>query len=171
MAKKKERKKAVAKPVQQVGVLGNPYDVNDRVKRSIIALCQQGKTDPEIAQELGIHPRTLANWKADDPNLLQAMSNAKAIADELVEMALFKKATGYSYRAKKFFQHEGCILCEEYEEHVPPDTRAAEIWLRNRQPDRWRDKQEIEFSGGIKLEKLTDEEIDKKIKELEAKDE
>lgn len=151
---RKPRKKTIHKPQQQVGVLGQPYDVNERVKRSIIALCEQGKTDPEIAQELGIHVRTLANWKAGDLNLMQAMANAKAVADELVEMSLFKRATGYTYRAIKFFQHEGCILAEEYDEHVPPDTRAAEIWLRNRKPDKWRDKQEIEHSGSIKLEDL-----------------
>lgn len=165
--RKSGRRKTSVKAEKQLGVLGQPYDVNYRVKKAIIALCEKGLTDPEIAKELGIHPRTLANWKAGDLNLLQAMSNAKAIADELVEMSLFKRATGYTYKAVKLFQHEGCILSEEYEEHIPPDTRAAEIWLRNRKPDQWRDKTEVEHH--LKIEKLSDEELDKKIKELEGK--
>jgi hypothetical protein len=28
----------------------------------------------------------------------------------------------------------------EYTEHYPPDTGAASLWLRNRQPEKWRDK-------------------------------
>ena len=27
-----------------------------------------------------------------------------------------------------------------YTEHYPPDTQAASLWLRNRQPRQWRDK-------------------------------
>jgi ssDNA-binding replication factor A large subunit len=27
--------------------------------------------------------------------------------------------------------------------HYPPDTAAASLWLRNRQPDKWRDKPEV----------------------------
>ncbi len=31
----------------------------------------------------------------------------------------------------------------------PPDTVAAIFWLKNRQPGKWRDKQEIQHSGEI----------------------
>ena len=34
-----------------------------------------------------------------------------------------------------------------YEEHFPPDTAAAFIWLKNRQPHRWRDKKEVHETG------------------------
>ena len=34
-----------------------------------------------------------------------------------------------------------------YTEHFPPDTAAAFIWLKNRQPDRWRDKKEVHETG------------------------
>ena len=30
-----------------------------------------------------------------------------------------------------------------------PDTTAQIFWLKNRRPDRWRDKQDIEHSGQI----------------------
>ena len=34
-----------------------------------------------------------------------------------------------------------------YVEHFPPDTAAAFIWLKNRQPHRWRDKKEVHETG------------------------
>jgi hypothetical protein len=34
-----------------------------------------------------------------------------------------------------------------YREHVPPDVTAAIFWLKNRQPEKWRDKSETEVFG------------------------
>jgi hypothetical protein len=35
-----------------------------------------------------------------------------------------------------------------YVEHMPPDVTAAFIWLKNRDPDRWRDVQNVEHVLG-----------------------
>ena len=35
-----------------------------------------------------------------------------------------------------------------YTEHCPPDVGAAFIWLKNRDPDRWRDVQNVEHVLG-----------------------
>jgi len=37
-----------------------------------------------------------------------------------------------------------------YVQHYPPDTTAASLWLRNRQPDKWRDRQQIDVTGTFK---------------------
>ena len=34
-------------------------------------------------------------------------------------------------------------------EHYPPDTPAASLWLRNRQPAKWRDRQEVNHTGTL----------------------
>ena len=34
---------------------------------------------------------------------------------------------------------------------VQPDAGAALNWLKNRQPQHWRDKQEVEQSGQVKV--------------------
>lgn len=49
---------------------------------------------------------------------------------------------GYSHAATKFFQAGGVILKQEYIEHYPPDATSMIFWLKNRQPDKWRDKRE-----------------------------
>ena len=43
----------------------------------------------------------------------------------------------------KVFSYEGATFEHAIREHVPPDPRAGEFWLRNRRPDRWKDKQHI----------------------------
>jgi hypothetical protein len=41
-------------------------------------------------------------------------------------------------------QYEGQPIEVEYIQHYPPDTQAASLWLRNRQPGKWRDVQKGE---------------------------
>ena len=44
--------------------------------------------------------------------------------------------------------HEGQITDrEEYIKHYAPDTTAIIYWLKNRQPQNWRDTREIEMTG------------------------
>ncbi len=41
------------------------------------------------------------------------------------------------------------ILEKKVIKQVSPDVTAQIFWLKNRRPDRWRDKQDIEHSGGV----------------------
>ena len=34
--------------------------------------------------------------------------------------------------------------------HYPPSETAMIFWLKNRDPENWRDRQEVEHSGGIR---------------------
>lgn len=146
---------------------GRPTKFNESLKSKITQLIEQGKTERQIAHIIGISPTTLKNWKGSHPDFLTAVRESRAIADELVEASLYHKAIGYRHEAVKIMQHEGQIITKNYIEHYPPDTGAAQFWLKNRQPDKWRDKSEIEHSGGIK--NLSDDEMDKRIAELAVK--
>lgn len=56
---------------------------------------------------------------------------------------------------KRTYIEDGYVLTEEYvevteiEEEIPPDTTAMIFWLKNRKPNEWRDKRDIEHSGEI----------------------
>ena len=57
---------------------------------------------------------------------------------------------GYSYEAVKIFMPAGAgkPVYADYIEHVPTADTAAQIfWLKNRRPDEWRDKQQVERAG------------------------
>lgn len=63
------------------------------------------------------------------------------------------------------------VLVEEKVKDVAPDVTAQIFWLKNRKPDVWRDKQQVEHSGGVTntVIDLTAEERKKRIDELKAK--
>jgi hypothetical protein len=64
--------------------------------------------------------------------------------------------------AVKFYrQDDGAILQVPYQIEHPPDTQAASLWLRNRQPHRWRDRHEVEVAdaGESLLDGMTEDQL------------
>jgi hypothetical protein len=74
----------------------------------------------------------------------------KTAANARVEKSLYERANGYSYPAVKIFMPAGAQqpVVVHYEERCPPGVGAAFIWLKNRDPDRWRDVQNVEHVLG-----------------------
>lgn len=110
-------------------------------------LCLLGATDAVMADFFRVTEQTINNWKQAQPTFFESITRGKTLADAEIAESLFHRAKGYSHKAVKMFQSGGEILSEEYTEHYPPDTPAASLWLRNRQPALWRDKQELEHTG------------------------
>ena len=79
-----------------------------------------------------------------------AFKRGKESSDYEVENALFKSATGYEYEERKEVQEvvDGVMRkrVEITRKQVPPNATSAIFWLKNRKPDKWRNKQEIEIS-------------------------
>jgi len=67
-----------------------------------------------------------------------------------VERSLYQLANGYNYDAVKVFMPAGAKqpVIVHYTEHCPRDVGAAFIWLKNRDPERWRDVQNVEHVLG-----------------------
>ena len=131
---------------------------------------RDGLTDEQIAENLDISVASFYNYKNEHLEFLESLKKGKEIADYEVENALFKKALGYNAKVKKAFKvkevlyENGKRLKEteriEYAEdevHIPADTTAQIFWLKNRKPNTWRDKQELEHkaNNGI-LDEMTE---------------
>jgi hypothetical protein len=128
---------------------------------------RDGLTDEQIAFNMDIGTTTLYRWKNDYREIRESLKRGKDVVDRLVENALLKRALGYKYDEVTYEQ----VSCKPYEdehgnirEHVlevtkkvikevHPDTTAQIFWLKNRKPEEWRDKQNIEHSGetGVKI--------------------
>lgn len=146
------------------------------------AICEQvaywardGLIDEEIAKRLGIHISTLYEWKKRYTEFSDALKKGKEVIDYQVEDSLLKRALGFEYEEKTFETvpdldtggHK--LVCTKVVTKIqPPDTTAQIFWLKNRQPKKWRDKQEIEHSGavGLSLSHLTDAELEAELKRL-----
>ena len=111
-------------------------------------------TEAEIAKKLDIGQSTLTLWKNEHPELLASLKEGRETPDDLVELSLFTRATGYTFDSEKIVTlSDGKDAGSHYErvpikEHCPPDVTAQIFWLKNRRPDRWRDKQDIDLHTG-----------------------
>lgn len=128
---------------------GRPSKYDAAFPKQARKLCKLGATDQEIADFFGVHVATLFRWKDAHQDFRDALKEAKAEADARVEESLFQRAIGYSHEAVKIFMPAGAAepVHAPYREKYPPDTTAAIFWLKNRQPERWRDVARHEMTG------------------------
>lgn len=104
--------------------------------------CEFGATNYELGQMFGVSSATIIDWSNRYIEFSDALTCGKEKADERVERSLYNRAVGYSYESEKVFNYQGEIVRTGTVEHVPPDPGAALNWLKNRQPEKWRDKQD-----------------------------
>lgn len=99
-----------------------------------------GLTDEQIADNLGIAASTIYEYKKKYPEFSEALKKGKDIADAQVINALFKTATGFTYYEDIATATGEVVQAQRY---AKPNTTAQIFWLKNRQPDIWRDKTEV----------------------------
>ena len=123
------------------------------------AWARDGLTDKQIAHNIGITEQTLNVWKKSYPSFSESLKKGKEIVDVEVENALLKRALGYSYTEttseREFDPNTGqyqMVVTKTVTKHVVPDTTAQIFWLKNRRPDVWRDKQNVELSGKVEAQ-------------------
>ena len=96
---------------------------------------RDGLTDEQIASNCGISPSTLYRWENDHQEIRKALKKGKEVVDYAVENALLIKA-------------------------LNRDTTAQIFWLKNRRPDKWRDKPAVgreqdSYTGIIEIGAVT----------------
>ena len=131
-----------------MAVTGRPTKYKPEYCKQAAKLCELGATDADLAEFFEVTESTINLWKLEHSNFSESTVAGKTNHDAEIELALARRAKGFM-RVKQVFGPEGTI--EMLQEEVPPDTNACSLWLRNRQPQRWRDKQEVEHSGELKL--------------------
>ena len=107
-----------------------------------LKLCILGLTDKEMGTFFDVSEQTINTWKQKHPEFLESLKDGKLMSDAEVTRKLFERATGYSHADVDIKVISGEIVQTELTKHYPPDTTAAIFWLKNRQPDKWREKKE-----------------------------
>lgn len=107
---------------------------------------RKGATDAEVAELLGVGIWAIMGWAHKYPEFDQARKAGKNVTNKRVERSLYNRAVGYTYEAEKVFFPAGAPgpVKVTYREHVPPDVAACMNWLKNRDPERWREKFEAQ---------------------------
>ena len=125
---------------------GRPSKYKPEYAEQAYKLCLLGATDKDLADFFETTEQTINAWKQQHPDFLESLKNGKEVADAEVAASLYKRARGYQYEERTI---EGGELTKTVVKEVPPDTGAAMAWLKNRRPQAWRDKQDIEHSGSM----------------------
>jgi len=160
-------------------IMGRPTKYQDHTEVAVEYMASAGLTDKQMAARLKISEAAFNLWKHQHEDFLESLKKGKDKADDRVEKSLFKNAVGYNYKAHKPLtvsdgNNEGShVEIVDYTEHVPAQTVAQIFWLKNRRPEQWRDRQQVEHSGEInstlsvkqKAERLSD-----LVKELSSSD-
>lgn len=131
---------------------GRPSSYRPEFVEQAKKLCALGATDLELADFFDVNVLTIYRWKNRYPDFCNALTVAKAEADERVERSLYNRAVGYTYDGEKIITvAQGGGVSEvrrvAIKEHVPPDVTAQIFWLKNRRKDTWRDRVDNTHSG------------------------
>lgn len=113
-------------------------------------LCKLGATDKEIADFFNVAESTVNLWKKNHKEFSESIKRGKTLADANVADRLYQRAMGFEHDSEEIkVVSDGQGLGSSIErvpvrKIYPPDTTAAIFWLKNRQKDKWRDKQELD---------------------------
>lgn len=151
-------------------------------------LCQEkGYTDKNLATHFKVNESTINNWKRRYSEFLESLKKGKDEFDsQVVEQALLKRATGYSYdettrepvivvkgvvdknaidedETVEQAVESSLVVTKVVTKQVAPDVTAQIFWLKNRRPGRWSDVKEIKHRIEEVGKPLTIDEMKKRI--------
>ncbi|MFV4760070.1 terminase [Citrobacter freundii] len=110
-------------------------------------LCLLGYTDAELADFFEVSEATINNWKLEHSEFLESIKKGKSVADADVASNLFHRAMGYTAKEKREEKTADGFKEVDAEKHVPGDVTAMIFWLKNRQKDKWREKQDVNHTS------------------------
>lgn len=145
---------------------GQPTKYRKEFAEQAYKYCLLGADDKKLAYLFEVSEATINNWKKNHKEFLESIKKGKDIADAEVAASLYHRAIGYSHPEDKIFNNQGVELIVPTVKHYAPDPTAAIFWLKNRQKDKWRDKQEIDSNVNMNVNNLTDDELEAKIQAL-----
>lgn len=125
-------------------------------------LCLLGATDAEIASFFDVSQTTFSNWKRKTTELRDALKAGKMAADAKVAKSLYQRAIGFTQQEVDIRVIGGKVVQTIYTKKYFPDTGACIFWLKNRQPDLWKERRERDMSvdDQIKLVQLEREKFE-----------
>ena len=124
---------------------------------------RDGLTDEQIYTKLGIGKTTFYKLVKEHSELSERLKKGKEIIDYEVEKTLLEKALGGKKTLKKEkVLKDGKKVSYTEDIYITPDVTAIIFWLKNRKPEKWRDKVEVEN----KENKETLEKLDEVLKGL-----
>ncbi len=104
-------------------------------------------TTKEFCAFLEMEPLVFKLWCNKYPSYNKAVIAWRDRATSEIEVAMAKRAVGFTKRTRKdIITRAGTIETLTTETYYPPDPTAAQFWLKNRAPQDWQDKKEVDIN-------------------------
>lgn len=127
--------------------MARPTDYRQEYAEQARKLCLLGFTDKQLAVFFGVNESTINRWKQKYPEFCKSIKSGKVVADAQVAESLFNRATGIEVTEVEVRDDGKKKVKRVTKKHIPPDPTAQIFWLKNRQPELWRDKPTVENSA------------------------
>lgn len=116
------------------------YWLTDEGLNKLRGWARKGLKDKTIADNIGIKPQTLYDWKRRFSSFSEALKKTKEIIDNEAEEALIRAMLGYDYEeVTTYIDSNGKKSVKKVKKHMPPNITALIFYLKNRRPEDWRD--------------------------------
>jgi len=124
---------------------GRPTDYRKAYDKLAYKFCLLGATNEDLARSFEVNISSIKEWMKVHPSFSASIKEGRETADANVANSLYRRAIGYEHKSSKIvLDRKGVWQVKEFTEHYPPDATSAIFWLKNRRPDEWREKLDIE---------------------------
>lgn len=105
------------------------------------------KSSKDFCEFLELDPLRFNIWCKNYPSYRKAVWAWRDVATNEIEVAMAKRAIGFKKTTRRdVVTKTGQVETLINETYYPPDTAAAQFWLKNRAPNDWQDKKEIDVN-------------------------
>ncbi|MEZ4746799.1 MAG: helix-turn-helix domain-containing protein [Calditrichia bacterium] len=159
MATKKKTLRQAQGPKSKTG---RPSKYRPEYSEIAFIICGEfGADDQKLAKSFRVSRTTIDSWKKKYPEFLNAIRGGKDDFDTRnVEAALLQRALGFEREEDHagISQKTGEVVTKKVTKFYPPDPQSIRFWLKNRNPQRWPDRYDVNLGGNLTFRDLTDTE-------------
>ena len=127
--------------------MARPTEYRQEYAEQARKLCLLGYTDKQLADFFEVNESTITRWKQKYPEFRTSIKKGKVVADAQVVDSLYNRALGMEVEEVEVRGDGDDEIKRVIKKYIPPDTTAQIFWLKNRQPELWRDKPTVENSA------------------------
>ncbi|BBI32355.1 transposase [Cohnella abietis] len=159
---------------KKLGVAYSTFKIYKDKYSALSAALKRGKEVADVEVENSLFKRAIGYEYTEKKYVQVEMSEEEYDLHQQIAVNRYKldhpEATMIELRAIELgVTRYKMMLVEEKTKEVSPDTTAQIFWLKNRRPDKWRDKQEVNHSGSVDVNNpysgLTTDELRKLIRD------
>lgn len=122
-----------------------PPKIGDIAKAKVAAITC--KSAQEFADFLGIDILVFKHWCNSSIQYKRAVGTWRDHATNEIEVSMARRAIGFTKKVRKdVIDKQGNVHTLTTESYFPPDPAAAQFWLKNRAPEDWKDKSEVDVN-------------------------